>query len=190
MGLDMALEKINYRIQFLTDWHAGSGLSAGAEADAVVIKDPDGFPYIPGKTLKGLFRDAFQDLMEVKNQDFTENRFKRFFGFFDGAGVTTAGKLFYSSACLSEDEKSAIDPSLNPYLYRTISATAISEKTGVAKNSSLRVSEVCIPLELEGFVEGIEIDDVPIFEQLLKYIRTIGANRNRGLGRCIITIKK
>ena len=44
MVSDMAQEKINYTINFYTDWHAGSGLSAGAEADAVVIKDSEGFP--------------------------------------------------------------------------------------------------------------------------------------------------
>jgi hypothetical protein len=43
MDLDMEQKKINYTIVFLTDWHAGSGLSAGAEADAVVIKDNDSF---------------------------------------------------------------------------------------------------------------------------------------------------
>ena len=58
----METKKIEYTITFLSDWHAGSGLSSGAEADAVVIKDSNNLPYLPGKTIKGLVKDALLDL--------------------------------------------------------------------------------------------------------------------------------
>jgi hypothetical protein len=47
-------------IELFSWWHAGSGLGRGGDADALVIRDRDGLPYLPGKTLKGLLRDAVQ----------------------------------------------------------------------------------------------------------------------------------
>ena len=45
---------IDYTICFFSPWHCGSGTSAGADVDELVVKDKNGMPYIPGKTLKGL----------------------------------------------------------------------------------------------------------------------------------------
>lgn len=187
MDLDMAQEKIKYTIHFYTDWHAGSGLSAGAEADAVVIKEKDGFPYIPGKTLKGLFVDAFQDFLELEIEGFDDTTRVNLFGSMDNeSGITSPGNLFFSSATLTGDERKAIGKDHAEFLYRTIASTAINSETGVAKDGSLRVTEVCIPISLEAYIQGGTGSDEKILEQLSKYIRSLGANRNRGLGRCSI----
>lgn len=186
----MEQEKINYAIVFLTDWHAGSGLSAGSEADAVVIKGHDGFPYIPGKTIKGLFGDAFQDFMSLEIEGFNQENYNRLFGNMDNkTKVTSPGSLFFSNVHLPSEEKSAIGQDHVEFLYRNMASTAINTQTGVAKNSSLRVMEVCIPLSMDGFIQGVNEEDKPLFNQLAKYIRSIGANRNRGLGRCTIKLK-
>src|SRR5450759_1702956 len=55
---------INYTITFFSDWLCGSGLSGGSESDAQVKKTKDGLPYVPGKTVKGLLKDAARDLFE------------------------------------------------------------------------------------------------------------------------------
>jgi CRISPR/Cas system CSM-associated protein Csm3 (group 7 of RAMP superfamily) len=186
----MAQDKINFTISFLTDWHAGSGLSAGAEADAVVIKDRDGFPYIPGKTLKGLFVDSFQDFKGLGIEGFNDESFNRLFGYMnEDTKVTSPGSLFFSNVSLPKEEKSAIGKDHVDFLFRNISSTAIDSNTGVAKNSSLRVMEVCLPLSLEGYIQGATDSDRLLIDQLAKYIRNIGANRNRGLGRCSIKLK-
>ena len=52
------MSTIKYEIEFFSNWHCGSGLAAGADVDALVIKDQEGLPYIPGRTLKGLLREA------------------------------------------------------------------------------------------------------------------------------------
>lgn len=185
----MAQEKIKYTIHFYTDWHAGSGLSAGAEADAVVIKDSDGFPYFPGKTLKGLFVDAFQDFQFLEIEGFSKETHKVLFGDYDEeTGITSPGSLFFSNASLPQEEKIAIGSDHAGFLYRTIASTAIDSSTGVAKNTSLRITEVCIPLVLEGYIQGVKPSDKEILLQLAKYIRSLGANRNRGLGRCSIKL--
>lgn len=185
----MAQETINYTINFYTDWHAGSGLSAGAEADAVVIKDADGFPYIPGKTLKGLFVDAFQDFLSIGIKGISKDVQKKLFGDFDeSTGVTSSGSLFFSNASLPSTEKESIGADHSEFLYRTIASTAIDSKTGVAKNTSLRTMEVCVPLTLEAYIQGVEESEKKLLTQLASYIRSIGASRNRGLGRCSIKL--
>jgi CRISPR/Cas system CSM-associated protein Csm3 (group 7 of RAMP superfamily) len=190
MVSDMAQGTIDYTVNFLTDWHAGSGLSSGAEADAVVIKDSEGFPYIPGKTMKGLFADAFRDFQLLSIDKFTDDSYNGLFGFMQKeTKVTYPGSLFFSNVCLSESERSAIDIDHVDYLYRNISSTAIEALTGVAKGTSLRVMEVCIPISLEGCIKGANATEEQLISQLAKYIRTIGANRNRGLGRCSIQIE-
>lgn len=56
---------IRYKIEFYTYWHCGSGLSAGADVDLLAIKDEEGFPFIPGKTVKGLIREATETLVKL-----------------------------------------------------------------------------------------------------------------------------
>ncbi|MBK8390620.1 MAG: hypothetical protein IPL23_15620 [Saprospiraceae bacterium] len=45
--------ELKYKIEILSEWHIGSGLGAGAETDAEILKDYQGLPYIPERPLKG-----------------------------------------------------------------------------------------------------------------------------------------
>ncbi|GAB4213093.1 MAG: hypothetical protein OHK0012_08560 [Synechococcales cyanobacterium] len=42
----------------LSDWHIGTGSGRSGDIDSLVIRDPDGLPYIPAKTLTGIWRDT------------------------------------------------------------------------------------------------------------------------------------
>lgn len=77
---------------------------------------------------------------------------------------------------------------MSAYLYRNVISTTIGEN-GVAKSGSLRTMEVCIPVVLEGYIDGLSSDDVKLFKLAFKYLRHVGVNRNRGLGRCQFEIK-
>ena len=180
---------MKYSIYILSDWHIGSGLGSGAESDANVLKDSDNLPYIPGKTIKGLFKAS---LLELPSSIVDINNVNRIFGYevIDSTSKkvleTKSGLAFFSNAKLSEEErKEAIG--MSDYLYRNISSTSIDEN-GVALNSSLRTIEVCIPLILIGEISGVGDEDKPILGIAAKLIRGIGVNRNRGFGRCKILI--
>ena len=129
---------MRYKIKFLSDWHVGSGLTAGAETDAKVIKDKQNLPYIPGKTIKGLLRDAARELQEVNqvkpdivnklfgyevkdNQDQKDNQEQK--DNQDKVVRTYNGSLFFSNASLSKKEQKEILPELAKHLYRNISST-------------------------------------------------------------------
>ncbi len=190
-----------YTIKFLSDWHIGSGLSAGALSDAQVLKDENKLPYIPGKTIKGLLKDA---LLEMPLGQEDQNLISGLFGYEykDEHGKvlrTHPGSLRFSNAILSKEEQREISPELAEHLYRHSTSTTITEK-GVAKPKSLRTMEVCLPVILEGSIKCFEDElsrelksnEQELLEKGFKWLRRLGVNRNRGLGRCqfILTDKK
>lgn len=178
---------IKYKITFHTYWHCGSGLASGADADLLVIKDKDGLPYVPGKTIKGLVREAV-DLLYPDKKEAAD--YQSVFGISGDNEKSIRSSSFFKNATLSDSERNFIVQKGNMrHLYQTISSTAITDE-GVADDKTLRKIEVCIPCDLEG-----EIIDVPenIFGAIiggLKYIKRLGAWRNRGLGRCTFDITK
>ncbi|QXP70771.1 hypothetical protein H0I29_01350 [Polaribacter sp. R2A056_3_33] len=190
----METERINYKITFLSDWHAGSGLGSGADSDAVVIKDANNLPYLPGKTMKGLLKDSLIDIMEVQPNIVLKSFIDKYFGSevkdTEGKVVKTeAGSLFFSNAELPAAERNESMGAVSQFLYRNIASTAIDKTSGVAQQSSLRTIKVCIPLIIEGYIAGLDKDALPIVEMGLKMLRHLGSNRNRGLGRCTIELK-
>lgn len=46
------------KLELHSFWHPGTGRGDGAAADAVVHRDADGLPELPGRTVKGLLRAA------------------------------------------------------------------------------------------------------------------------------------
>ena len=181
---------MKYYIHLLSDWHIGSGLSAGAVSDANVLKDNDYLPYIPGKTIKGLFKAA---LMEMPPNFVSFDDINRIFGseLIDPVSTkvkgTNSGIAFFSNASLSNEVRKEAS-GYNEFLYRNIASTSIDEN-GIAQNHSLRTMEVCMPLILEGEITGIPNEDNHIIKKAAKWIRCLGVNRNRGMGRCKIQIQ-
>lgn len=178
---------ISYTIQFYAQWHCGSGTSAGADLDALVIKDKNEMPFIPGKTLKGLIREAVETLVQLEGKaDELAARIDEAFG---TEGKQT-GCLHFSNATLNSDEYHAIvSHKAQQYLYNKVTTTAI-DKDGVAKDHSLRSMETVVPCTLEA-----EISDVPaaLRDTLVRafgMIKRMGLKRNRGLGRCEIKAKE
>lgn len=181
--------EIKYKIKILSEWHIGSGLGAGAETDAEILKDENRLPYIPGKTIKGLIKDAYYDISEVQSNIISMEEIKSIFGEFDKeSNKTKAGEAKFSNAILnSKEQKEIIENGLSDYLYKNIASTAI-DRNGIADEKSLRTMEVCMPLTLYG---SIELNDTHKDKILLaaKWVRHLGVNRNRGLGRCKFIIE-
>lgn len=161
-------------INFFDYWHCGSGSSGGSESDLVVIRDDRGLPFVPGKTIKGHIREIAQI---IGDNDFIDICL--------GNKEGKDGECYFSNAVIKE----SIDSELIPYLYKTISYTQIDEK-GLAKTNSLREIEVVIPIKLYGTIDFS--DNAKRYEdemkKILKQIKRVGLNRNRGLGRCEISV--
>ena len=174
---------IKYTLEFFSDWHCGSGLAAGADVDLLVVKDKDGLPFVPGKTIKGLIREAVEDINQFSGLSLDE-KIKEHFGFFDDKDTNEKGDMFFSNAVLPEDEHNAIvDNNAVKYMFRSIASTAIDEN-GIAKDHSLRKMEVTIPCTLSGDIYDVPDCLADVIYNALRYIKRLGQNRNRGLGRC------
>lgn len=171
---------LHYSINFLDYWHLSSGLSAGAKLDSLVVKDSKGVAFVPGKTLKGLAREM-AELFE--NEAFVKSCF--------GTEGVEMGTCYFSNATVSKEvHEQIVSNKLQDNLYDEIASTQIDSTIGMAVDNSLREIEVVVPLTLYG-----EINDVPSaykeeISKSLKMIKRMGLNRNRGLGRCTITVKE
>ena len=181
---------IKYKIKFHTYWHCGSGLAAGADADMLVIKDKDNLPYVPGKTIKGLVREAVDVLYSnKKGKDEYKAVFDNYttvFGISGDQENSSRSDSFFKDAVLSTAErKYIVDKEWTAHLYHTISGTAI-EDDGTAKKNSLRKIQVCVPCELESEILNVPDQMAEAIINGLRYIKRLGAWRNRGLGRCTI----
>jgi len=173
-------KQIKYTIRFYSEWHCGSGLGAGAEVDNLVVKDRQLMPFVPGKTIKGLLREAVEELSLISNE-----RVKELFGYTDSeTHQMTEGSLYFKNAVLEESEREAIlSRGLREYLYRIKASTKIDEM-GIAANQSLRSIETVIPCKLQAAVMNVQDEDIEVLEDAMRYVKRIGMCRNRGLGRC------
>lgn len=183
---------IKYKIEFHTDWHCGSGLAAGADVDALVVKDKDGLPFVPGKTMKGLVREAMEDKMVLNGVESIDDKsdFVKAFGFFDDKEQKERGNMFFTNAELSKDEQKAIvSNNATRFMYRSISSTAIDNE-GIAVDHSLRKMEVVVPCTLHGEIKNVPDNMADDVLDALRYIKRLGQSRNRGLGRCTIEGRK
>ena len=182
------MSHITYKIEFFTYWQTGTGLSGGAEANQIAAKDDNNLPLIPGRILKGMLSDAAHSLNELPSQLVTLEFIQKVFGVGEDsidAKKAAKSECHFSSAQLSEYISKQLDNDQKKLLFRTLASTAI-DKAGQAKDGSLRQSEVTIPLTLYASIENFP-DEPNYKDQLIRcfqWVKKMGMNRNRGLGRC------
>lgn len=171
---------IYYKITFLDFWHLSSGLSGGARLDSSVIKDSEGFPFVPAKTLKGVLREVAESF----GNDFVNECFGEVV---QKDRVPKEGKCHFSNATINQSTKDALR-NLTHFLYAKLASTAIDENFGSAKDGSLREIEVAKPLSLYGTIHNVPTNYADTMTNTLKSLKLMGLNRNRGLGRLKIEI--
>ncbi|UCZ57702.1 RAMP superfamily CRISPR-associated protein [Desulfurispirillum indicum] len=172
------------QVTFFSDWHCGSGTTGGADLDLLVIKDMNGLPILPGKTLKGLLREAAQLLQT--SSDSGQHMVDSLFG-----TPETAGALHVENAVLSRQEaEQIVREGTASFLYRRVSATAIGEN-GLAKDKTLRSFEVTVPMSLFApmtLAGEMDAEKVAFLQRCAALVHSAGLGRNRGFGACRIAI--
>lgn len=180
-----------------TYWHAGTGRGRGGVVDAVTYKDIDGLPRLPGRTVKGLVRDAVAQAEALGWPNMTAGITDRLFGRASEIhGESTPGLLRFSDALLPEEIRSHLcrRRELIPGLYRTHFSTAI-DANGSALEHTLRGIEVTVPLQLCATVSLVpDGGEEPgrwfeILATALPLIQAVGAHRTRGFGRVRVTLE-
>lgn len=181
------MKDIKYKITFFSNWHCGSGQAAGADVDELVVKDRNGLPYVPGRTVKGLLHDACKQIYAFRNMP--KDKIQKVFGCTENKDNVVKGCAFFSNATLPLAEQKAIieDVLLKEGLYHSVTATAI-DGNGIAKDKSLRKIQTVIPCTLEGEISGLPEDFEADLEDAMGFVKRMGLGRNHGLGRCCISI--
>jgi CRISPR/Cas system CSM-associated protein Csm3 (group 7 of RAMP superfamily) len=174
----------------------GTGSGMGPALDAAVAKSDAGLPVIPGKTVKGLLREAVMLAEECGqiaagmtvrlfgSQTNLEDRFSSEPGILSFTDATL-GTAMESWAKTEEGKGLAAD------FYSQIASTAI-DSNGLADEKTLRVSEVTIPLTLTSTVstDAAHTSWLPILQTSAPLLREIGSHRHRGLGRVSISVRE
>lgn len=196
--------KLHFALQ--TYWHAGSGLSADTYADTVTIKDSFGLPYLPGKSVRGILRDAFYIAFQAGWLD-THGNDDYLLCLFGDEGVNNQGIIHVTNAQLGGPEHAYLRQEqhgdLKEKLFTTRFSTSIDRVTKTAKAGSLRSMEVCLPIDLyadihlrepltEAAFTSVEYTDVcEAFAQnldiALGFIWAVGKQKYKGLGDVVVT---
>ena len=181
---------IIYKIEFFTYWHTGSGLSGGVETSLQVIKNEHGLPFIPGRTLKGLLREAAVIINDLHSDAVSQDFIASIFGIGEDKNqeeIFKQGQCFFGNATLSKSVSEHLkdEAEKRKYLFTAIASTAINEN-GLAKDQSLRQIEATIPLTLYAEIENFPDDDTSLaqLQKCFQWIKKMGYNRTRGFGRC------
>lgn len=180
-------------------WQPGTGRGSGAHLDALAHTDANGLPELPGRTVKGLLRDAVHRAGAL---GWIENAMTAIlFGKeADGEGNgSTPGALRIASARLPKQERrwlaSQAGEAARQQLFAELASTAIDENTGSAQTASLRAIQVVLPLKLVARINvlpGHELPDdwVETLKISLPLIRAVGSGRSRGLGRATLSLEE
>jgi CRISPR/Cas system CSM-associated protein Csm3 (group 7 of RAMP superfamily) len=187
--------KANIKIEFFSYWHCGSGISGGADSDALVKKDENGLPFVPGKTLKGHLREAAEWLYDTTKADKYKSLLNQIFGQENKPGKTGddmqngyAGEAYFTNLYVHPEVAQLIEQEGNAKsLFTNLYSTAIDEQA-VAKKGSLRSIEAAIPLTLYGRIDNLTEEQYIFINKCTGMVKELGSGKTRGLGRCKVSL--
>jgi len=178
-------------------WHPGTGRGSGFHLDALSHENSRGLPALPGRSLKGLLRDAAERAAAWGWPGLDGDFVVQMFGRRSDEAGSSPGLIRLSDAALPETIAGALaaDRDLVAGLYRDLFATAMNEY-GVALDKSLRGLRAVVPLTLEAEISLLPGQDAapPDWPERLRrclpLIRAVGGHRSRGFGRATLSLKE
>ena len=192
-------------VRFTSCWSAGSGFGDGYVADSMVLRDSNGFPAISGRALKGALREGAHRLSQCR-EDLARAEDAIFGTRATARESNDQGSIRVSAATLPESIRQSVskvqdlglreDMISDLFCYRINTALTSGHQT---KTGSLRTTECGIPgIEFEA---ELEVEPAPWMEgeaggnwlelymgAVAAAVKSIGADRARGLGQCKITL--
>lgn len=200
------------KIEMLSDWHIGSGTGRPGSIDRLVQRDANNLPYIPAKSLTGIWRDG----CELVAQGLDANQagiWQQWVNWLFGEqqpeenknrAIETAprtAKLSVRSAHFPEELQKAFQGNVILQSMTTFvkPGVKINPRTGSALTDCLRFEEMTRSGAVLEAEYCLDLDDLsPDQQQIAKAIlvagalmvERLGAKRRRGAGRCKISVKE
>ncbi len=186
-------------------WHVSTGRGEGAILDMLTHRDTDGLPCLPGRSVKGLLRDAVcrAEAWGYLDSGTTEDWFGTLSNLQESEQQvsyldTEAGCLLVSDAVLEPEMRnylryekqndSKYAQTLLDGFFHPLAATKMRD--GVAQDKSLRSMEVVIPLDLYAELCAPADWNCELLQKCLPLIRAAGGGNNRGLGRVTVSLEE
>ena len=193
------------RLTFDSDWHVGSGAGIPGSVDRQVLRDEEGFPYVPGKTLTGILRDTAEWIADVRDTSEEGNKWKNvLIGLFGEqpeshggtqGGFASGAAVGIGSATLSRDLRNYIQglrnasgPDLRAALFTVRPGVKIDRATGRALEDHLfsteRVRGCTLYAPIKYLRGPLSEDEEKLLGDAVRAVRRLGGKRRRGGGRC------
>ena len=192
-----------------SDWHIGSGTGRRGDMDRMVKRDRDGLPYLPAKTITGIWRDACELLVNGLDDGSSNGYFSKLLDYLFGdqpalakGAVATSPReaaLSIRAAHFPESLSNALKT--KPLLKEAITfvkvGIKIDSENGCALEDHLRFEEVVRGgLTLSADCQ-LQLPEDTQLQQLCfailvastKFFTKIGGKRRRGNGQCSVTLK-
>jgi CRISPR-associated protein Csx10 len=196
-------------IEMLSDWHIGSGTGRPGSIDRLVKRDADGFPYIPAKTLTGMWRDGCETVaygLDQGSSGIWTQWVNALFG--DQPALQKeaveqlpqAALLSIRSAQFPIELRSQLraKPLLKEALSFVKPGVKINAQSGTAEPQCLRFEEMVrggVQLSAEYHLESdhLSADQITLANAFLSagaaMVQRLGAKRRRGSGQCHFQIE-
>jgi CRISPR-associated protein Csx10 len=193
--------QIELTLTFKSDWHIGTGTGIPGYIDALVKRDANRLPFMPGKSLHGVWRDACETVADALGENwpsFVHVVFGRKPNN-DAAGdvpYSSLGALTLPSLHLSDAVRAKVmNQQLHAQLTTLRPGIAIEDTTGQAKTDMLRIVEMAVAGSvLHGQAELTLVGDSLTAAHALLYggtklLQSIGGDRRRGAGSCELEMR-
>jgi CRISPR-associated protein Csx10 len=193
--------RIELILTFKSDWHIGTGTGIPGYIDALIKRDANGLPFMQGKSLHGVWRDACETVADAlggnwpsfvhlvfgrkPNQDAVSDVP------YSSLGALTLPSLHLSNAVRAN----VMNQQLHAQLTTLRPGVAIDDTTGQAKTDMLRIVEMAVAgTVLHGQAElTLAGDSLTAAHALLyggtKLLQSIGGDRRRGAGSCELEMR-
>jgi CRISPR/Cas system CSM-associated protein Csm3 (group 7 of RAMP superfamily) len=190
--------KLEVTASLATPLNIGSGAQRGTLADRAMLKDEDGWPYIPASALKGVLRHAVEQIAAglgqrvcITHQDMCphQGNYCIVCEVFGSPGKQ--GKLYFERLTLVGPpevvKQRAVLQQQNVYPTTTQRyGVAISRRRGVAENALLYTTELLKPgtaLQFGGTLEGtLETGEIALVLAGFRSLTALGRGKTGGLG--------
>ena len=204
--------RFEIRVCFLSDWHVGSGTGQPGHIDRLVVRDADELPYLPSKTITGIWRDACERLADALDAGQQQRGWSRCVELLFGSQPAIQTEEVVSApplpaalsirpgrlpATLRRKLHQKTARSLRDAITFIKPGVAIDHRSGLAKDKHLRLEEMSrtgavlvapCSLDFRAIPQNLHRPCSALLVAGTKLVERLGGKRRRGAGRCRLEV--
>jgi CRISPR-associated protein Csx10 len=209
-------ETFRIRLIMESDWHVGSGFGRPGSVDRLIARDANDLPFVPAKTLHGIWRDACERLcygLDDGQVGGWSQLVDHLFGsqpalalgkedptgrHCDPTKIPIESSVKIRPAHIPSPMRELLSGRKNRMLRQSLTfvkpGVKIDRRSGTAQTDMLRFEEVArqgMILEAECHlpIDGVELEVASaLLQASAKLVERLGGKRRRGAGRCRLEI--